>query len=404
MRQFTAILGFELKKILQRRGIWLALGILVAFQAVSQFVWLFNSNYVNGTFYETHLEGVKKDRENGLKLSGRKLDEELIGEVREAFASIEGTTWPDYMLTEEYEQKIRPYSNVYDTLQVMIYACNGYSELSGVERLYPMRQSALKNRLGSAGLSESEISYWQTKETVLEKPFVYQYAGAYYEIISMSGVYMDCLLLTFFVAICMCGVFTEEHTRKTDQLVLCSRLGRREVYFAKLAAGVFVSLAAALVLLAVTVGGCFAVYGAEGFRAVLQLECPLYSYALTVGQVMLLMIGIFLLAVVVTAVLAMVLSELFRNSIAALSVMIAAAFLERLVPIPEKLRLLGMLWNCLPLNILKLDAGFTDLRLFSLFGKQFTLWQAAPVLYVCAGTALVCLGKRVYARFQVEGR
>ena len=115
------------------------------------------------------------------------------------------------------------------------------------------------------------------------------------------------------------------------------------------------------------------------------------------------MAGLLLLACILTGIFAMVFSEITKSSIGTMATVIAILFLARLVPVPPDWRLLQIV-NFFPINMLKLDAGFTDMRLVSIFGLKFTSWQFAPILYILLIVLLFFTGKKVYCRFQVQGR
>lgn len=399
MRQFSMLFFYEMKKILQRKNTWITLGILLVIYLVLTAGRTFGSTYVEGEFLETHKERNVIDRRNGEKLSGQKLNDTLFGEMKKAYAGMEDKELK-YMLTEEYQTKVRPYSMVYDIVRF-----SNVNPFTVTEKgFYDAREAAVKESWEQYELTEKEKAYWQEKEDEMTKPFTYQYADGYSNLISMNGVYMVCLWVSFLIAICMSSVFTEEHGRKTDQLILCSRLGRKEIYFAKIAAGSLFSLLVTVFFLVVELMGVFSAYGSEGFLAALQLFYSVYSYPITQGQVLLIMTGILLLAAVVTGIFTMVLSEITKSNIGSMAAVVAILFLVRLVPIPLTWRFLSQVWNFFPVNMLKLDAGFIDTRLISIFGWKLTSWQFVPVLYVLLAVLLVFLGKRVYCRYQVQGR
>lgn len=404
--QFNRLVYFEWKKIWKRKGTWITLAILVLFYFVMDFSYFFGSKYVEGEFMETHVEGTKIDIENGKRLKGRKIDQELLDDMQSAYTEYLQSDNLKYQLTEDYQKNVRPYEDVYLIVKEMLY---GYSSGDGAtrvteEELYQTRNENVKEAWKSYGLADSEIDYWQEKENRLLKPFTYEYSQGYQNLISMSGVYRVCLLVTFLIAICMSGVFTEEHGRKTDQLILCSRLGRKQIYFAKIAAGSLFSLAVTGILLLCGVFTSLFMYGTDGFRAAIQLMAPHYSMILSMGDVFLIMSGILLLASILMSIFTMVLSEITRSNIASMAVVIAFMFVARLVPIPYVYRVVSQAWNMIPINLLKFDSGFWDLRLISIFGIKLTLWQFAPLIYVVIGILIMLAGKRIYCGYQVDGR
>ena len=122
------------------------------------------------------------------------------------------------------------------------------------------------------------------------------------------------------------------------------------------------------------------------------------------GQIFISMSVILILSCVLTAVFTMVLSELLRSNIGAMAVVLVMLFASRLVQIPAELRIISQFWSFLPLNILKLDFGFTDYRLISFGNVHLTGWQFVPFFYLFLLALVICLGEKVYCRFQVQGR
>lgn len=399
MGQFGTLFFYEIKKIMQRKNTWITLGILLTIYMLLTGTRMFGSSYVEGEFLETHKDGFAIDRKNGEKLSGRKLDNDLFDEMKKAYAGMEDKELK-YMLTEEYQTKVRPYSTVYEIARFA-----DINPFTVTEKdFYDAREAAVKKSQEKYELTEKEKAYWREQEDRLEKPFTYQYADGYTDLISMNGIYMVCLYTSFLIAICMSSVFTEEHGRKTDQLILCSRLGRKDIYYAKILAGGMFSFLVTAFFLLIETAGVFATYGQEGFSAIMQLFYSVYSYPLTNGQIFLIMTLILLISAVLTGIFTMVLSEITKSNIGSLATVVVILFMARLVPIPVTWRALSQIWNFFPINMLKLDAGFTDMRLISFFGLKLTSWQFAPFLYVLLAVLLVFAGKKVYCRYQVQGR
>ena len=273
------------------------------------------------------------------------------------------------------------------------------------ERLYLARELIQQQTYKELFLTEEEIAYWEEKDETVEKPFIYQYAAGYESLIGMQGIYMICMLTTFFAAVVMVTVFAEEHTKKTDQLILCTRFGRSKEYFAKIIAGSLVSFGVTLLFLVVAIAGKFYSYGWEGFGASLQVGLAYwYPYKISMGEASLILAGLLLLASVLLAVFAMLLAELLRNSIGAMAIIVGLFFASRLVVFPQSWRVISQAWNYMPLNIVKVDEGFVDLRTVDIFGVYLTSWQFVPVLYLFLIIFLVMAGKSLYKNYQISGR
>lgn len=382
MGQFGVLLWYEWKKIWRRKSTWITLSTIVLFSIFMAFM------------EETELQ-------EGRKISGEKINDALLAEIPQAYVASDQNMKNNKQSDADAAQ-IGPYLQLQQIVRKIAggYGTAEYSNVTEKE-LYAKRYHNILQAWEQYGLTKEEKAYWQEKEDRLHKPFTYEYFAAYDCLISMSGVYRVYLFITFLIAICISGVFTEEHERRTDQLILCSKLGRKQIYFAKIAAGGLFSAVTTAVLLLCSVLSYFYLYGTDGFTAAVQLYAPHYSQPVTMGQVFLIMAGILFLAAVLTGIFTMVLSETLRNSLVSMAFVIALMFAARLIPIPRNLRILSQVWNFIPINLLKFDAGFWDLRLVPIFFAKFTSWQFAPVLYLFLTIILVWFGKKMYCSYQV---
>lgn len=109
----------------------------------------------------------------------------------------------------------------------------------------------------------------------------------------------------------------------------------------------------------------------------------------------LLLFGAFLAAAAVTSLAAMVLSQVTRNSVATMGILVGILLLTTLITaVPESPRLLSVLWYLLPSNFVSLQGAFRY-DLLSVGGLSLTTWQVTPVVYLLL-TALLALGDGVY--------
>ncbi len=404
MRQFKTLFYFEMKKILMRKSTWIIFGIFTAVSIFLMGTTFFGSTYIDGEFLETHMEGFAIDKEYGEKLSGRKVDATLLKEMQEAYKDIGNEKEKGYMLTDEYQLNVRPYSQVYTFVRELSRQAEINPLTITEEEFYQSRTKFQKEQWENYYLTEKEQQYWQNKDKNLEKPFVFEYTMAYNDLMDMSGLYMICLTVTFILAVCLSSVFADEHERRTDQMILCSRFGRSHLYFAKILAGSIVSFGAGLIVFICILAKNFIAYGTKGFTAAIQLLMPAYSYPISIGASFLILSGILFLSCILTGIFTMMLSELIHSKVGTMAVTIIILFVARMIPIPTDYRILSQLWNYIPINMLKFDAGFTDIRLVSVFGLQLTSWQFAPFLYIGLAVLFIWIGKRIYCRYQVEGR
>lgn len=416
MKQFGTLFRYEMKKILCRKSTWISLAVIVAFYLLSELL-IFGTVSQDSTAVsshgqvseeegrtETYAQAIARQRRDGLSWSGKKLDDNLMEEMKEEWGELNSS-----------DITMQKYSDAMDRYQLVCYylsALTGEGEsyrylehMDGLnqEDIYKARQESVSSKWKEYALSKGEMEYWQAKENALSKPFTIQYSAGFDNLLTTQGIYLALMLVSFFVAVTVSEVFAQEHVRKTDQLILCSRLGRKQLYFAKMLAGIVFTLISALFFTGIIVASSLTMYGPEGFSAAIQWKAGWYSDSLTIGNVVLVLIGTELIAAVVTGIFAMVISEGARSSLIAMAVIVGGTFAARLIVIPNAYRLLSQLWGLFPINQIYFFNGFVDLRLISVFGIKLTSWQFAPVLYLAVGILLMLVGKRLYCHYQVEG-
>ena len=394
---------YELKKLVRRKLLWIALVVCILANAVSLTAPLFGSYYVDGELIATHYQMFTVDRTNQEKLSGRSIDDDLLKEMVEAYRQIPSDA-ARYTLTDEYQTYARPYSDIYD----IVHAWTGMNFSSIVnwdaseDSLYALRSIDLEKDWKELHLTETEKAFWADQERSVKRPVFYDYHEAYAAMIdSYLSVGVTMLLL---IAVILSSVFSEEHTRRTDQLILSSTKGKNLAYWAKIFAGGTVSIAfAAMISLSVAVLSLI-VYGTGGSHAAIQLVLHFYSEALTLGQAYLIMSVMLMITALFWGIFVMVLSELLRSNIAALAVSTGLIFLGMIVgSISDQYRIISQIWDSLPMIFLAPWNVFS-VRPITLMGQCFTSWQTTPIIYVLCSFLIAILGKRVFGRYQVSGR
>lgn len=404
MSNFRILYQYECKKLLGKKIVWITFALCIAAIIVSLCVPFIGSYYVGDELIDTNLNMYQTDKRYSEALSGRAINQELLEETIAAYREIPYTKELKYSLTEEYQQYARPYSAIFNFIVGTTNMQTSDVILSwqpSEDDLYTKRQMRLKFLWEDLGLSKSEIDFWQERETQIKTPFVYQHHEAYSTLISCCQTVG--LLVLLLIAICLSGEFSEEHTRKTDQIILCSPLGKTWVYWAKIIAGISFAVISTILLSFFTFIMTICLHGADGFRAAFQLIFISNSDPITCGQAILIAFGSMTFAAIVTSIFVMVLSELLRNNIAALAVSTGLLIMEMIVVVPEQYRLLAQIWDWLPWCFLAPWNMFGKYTV-SIFGHYFTSWQAVPIIYLVVSIVIAAVGKPIYQRFQVSGR
>lgn len=401
MDQFKILYCYELKKLIKRRLVWIAFLICLLLAVLTASTSLMGKYYVDGQVVDTHYHMFLVDREYDRVLSGRKIDQKLLEETVAAYRKIPPTA-DRYTLTEEYQTYARPYSSIFNIIRSWTNdSVSAVMEWEPEENaLYSRRTDSLEAVWDSSLLSDTEKAYWREKESRLDTPMTFYYYDGYNTLLNVFSPLG--LTVLAFVTIALSGIFPEEHARRTDQLMLSCAKGKSTVYFSKICAGITVTTAFSLLLTVITAALTLSIYGADGFHAALQLHYD-YSCPLTFGQACILAYGILIVTAAFMGVLVMFFSEILHNSTATIAVFTGSILLGGMFHVPAQYRALSMIWSALPTAFLDLKSIFS-IRLFSLFGRCFTLWQAVPVIYILCGIAAAAIGRRIFAQYQVSGR
>lgn len=414
MDNFVTLYQYELKKIWKRKMVRITTGILMliaVYMGVSESLTTGHSK-TNGstTVYMNGFEFVAFEKENAQMISGRKIDDALLEEVKAAYQRVhvadkEGDSMTTMYMKdgEDAEQlfKLREqYTEIYRYVRNIM---GNYEAIHSIseDALYQKRNEKLQSLWEEQFLTEEEKAYWLEKEDSIEKPFVYSYAEGWSTILDefLSLIFM----LSLGIAICLSNVFSDEHLRKTDQLILCSKYGKKKLFYAKIAAGVSFGTAIGAGLLCLTMLSTFSVYGVEGFDTAIQVYLPVCSWNLTMGQAVLFMSVVYLFAAVFLSIMTMFLSEALENGIAVMGLMTGGMLFTMVGDIPYRFRMVSQLYGLLPTVLLRVWQLWDD-RLLKPFGVYLANFQSALVIWLAISVVLICIGSRLYRNGQITGR
>ena len=397
MNNFWLMVTFEYKKLMKRKITWITLALLLGLMVFSACTPIIGDYFINGERVDSNYNMLKTDIAYAKEISGRKIDDGLLREAGEAYAKVPDV--PLYIATEEYQTYARPYSEIFNWVRRarLTTGTETVKDLQDVteDRLYKEREEAMLRLWEADGFSKEEINYLKAQDDKVEKPMVFAYNETYDQVSSL--MYTLGIMQTLLIAVCIPGIFSEEHVKKTSPLLLTTAYGKRKLYLAKLFTAVTFSLGTNLLLCAAIILPNLLIFGGEGFSSQIQTLNPLLPWDLTAGQAVLILIGITLASSLLFCGLACVLGEKFRSSIPAMSVLVGILLAGILFNIPDEYPLAAQIWDCLPVNMAAIWGAFSE-NLISLFGRYFTSWQIVPVIYVFLAVLLGILGGRVYTK------
>ena len=330
-------------------------------------------------------------RESVRELDGRTIDGLFFEELKPALKDENGLTI--LQLKEGYEK--------YDPILRMVRSVTGdefdYSRFQAIG-FYELRRQNIMQRMEKQGLSEAEMAYWDAKEAGVSKPFLYHFHSGPAKLLkSFQALGFFVLLLS---AVGLSGVYARETAEKMNQLLLCSRYGKKKLYLIKFAAGItWILTASMLVFLALLIPYSL-IYGMRGTDEMLQLVKPLSMLPYTIGQMLAVCLGIYLLAAVLFAAVTMLLSVITQNALAVTCGLLGYLIVDLFAVVPDRFPLLQMIWSLRPNEIL-MNTGFVNYRLIRVAGRLFMSYQAAPVIYAIIVAVAFGMGRWKYRRLQV---
>ena len=376
---------YEMKKIMHRKIVWIV-GIIMVFLCMFVGVSDLLSTSYGGE--SNSFERMQIIKQYARSFSGRSIDDALLHEMQDSYKE------------EVAEGEVREYLPIYLFVQNII----GDDELSqemDSDEFYSERKNSISQNRTDQMLTEKEIEFWNEKDLQIKIPLTYEYTDAYSNL--WGYVYTINYMLLLMLAICLSNVFSMEHSRKTDAITLCSQYGRKQLYIAKMLAGITFGAVTSIVLFGTTAISSVVVYGTDGFNAALQSAFPLSSRIMSIGASVLVLFFTLLVVSVLYSIVIMFLSELLKNNVAVMAIPVGIMILTMMIDIPYQFRVFSQIYDLLPTNLLVVWELWDD-RLVSLFGKYLSNFQIAPMIYLVIAALLFFAGKRIYQKYQIGAR
>ena len=413
---------FELKKLLGRKMLWVALVILLGvavFMPLTQVIgYTTISNDLTGgvPIKWSHYELAQMYRTDPAGLGGRPLDTELIQEaidktgiiihdaiiyaydddkeyavtVVENRGTLSDDPMRDYVIRGEY-------NGVWGTVQQFVGSENMTEELT-VEDYYAAVEEARQLDYAFHFLKPDEIAWWDEQAKDISLPYTWLASSDGWDYVPSAAGTIN-LLALLFAAIALSGVFPAERQLRTDALAMCARKGKTPLYLAKLLASVTVSFAGAMLMLLGLIFPTLIVFGTDGFGDAIQVAgvgAGIYAAPMTLGKLALVCIGLCLLASLVYAAFTLVVSLLTRGGMATMAVVFGVMIVTGSFSLPYRWRVLSQAWDLLPSCM---DSPrVLDPRLIHIFGGYLTSYQFAPILWTLMLLALAGLGYLLHRR------
>ena len=401
MHNLFILYGYELKKLIQKKAVWISFIVCMVSIAFAVIYPLLGTYYTSGVSMGTNYEQHLIDQAYRKALNGKPIDQVLLEDTIAAYKNLPIET--KYVLTQDYQTNARPYSEIFNLVQ----SWTGMDKASIIKwvpdeaALYDAMLERIIKSAVNDNLSEKEIAYWIEKAENIATPIVYQFHEGYR--ILLENFIVVGLVMLLFSAIALSSSFPDECTHRTDQLVMCTANGKKRLYWIKLFAGVTVGCVGAFLMSTLIWGLSLYVYGADGFNTAIQIFYTNYAGNITMGQACLIAYGGLLATSFIVSIFVMFMSELFHSNISAISIVSGMILAGILVNIPAEYRVLSQIWDYMPTNFMSIENIF-DVRLINLLGIHFTSYQIVPLFYFIVAALMAFLGSRIYCHYQISGR
>ena len=373
---FCTLFYYEIKKIVKNRFTIILLIVIAAY------------SLMQGVFQAEQMSDYS-DRTRELKrvIDGRVIDDTLLHELCES-ADEYGVFWNETNCT---------YQALCDWVRKIV----DYGKPIGdydADAIYRIRQDTIKEGMELCDLTEGEEKYWAEKETQIAKPLIWHSFEEMYGLLDI--VQSMPLIMLFVITLLLSHIFAGEIKDKTDPLLRCTRGGWGITYAAKISAAVVTIFLLTVLFGGISIVTSLALWGNNGWDAMVQSLMPLTSEPLTIGAFFGRQILVSFAACLFLTVATCFLSECLNNPVAVMGA-VFGGFLLILAgarEIPMVIRPLSQLFYLLsPIDMASPNVLY-EFRLVGFGGHYLTALQFAPILYVGISVLAVVVGYFVYLR------
>ena len=373
---FGMLYKYELLKILKSKF------------AIISILFLFGYAFIQGEF-EVRGNISPENLKNYQELNGRAIDEELLDELK--------------ALTDDAGNIIDDTKKGYKGLKWWIDTAMDYRaplDNLDIEKVYAEREHYIEDGYEAMQLTPQEISIWHSKEKSLKKPFIYDDALISTGLLEVTTNYM--IMMAMIIAASLSTIFASETYRKTDPMVRATINGEKEVYFAKILAGMSYILSCAAVLLITFYLYTALRWGFTGLDCLVQVYLPSTSLNMTLKKLLLILITLIVLGAILISSFTLFLSNLTRNSVVTMTIVLCTyiGLMIAAIEVPLKFRFLSHFLSMLPGTMVSPRLVY-DFRLIKI-GKYFMSYQIAPIMYILFSVVFIACGYVFYKRYEIK--
>lgn len=267
--------------------------------------------------------------------------------------------------------------------------------------IYNKRLETIEKEMKLSYLNDAEWKYWKEKGREIETPFIYYADTGYAEVYDLISFL--CVSVMTIVNVGIAEVFAGEKTSGADQIILCTKNGRKKLFMAKLLTSLTVGLIVPVFVFGLIVFVELMVFGPSGYDTPLQVHMPTCLYKISIGQSLFYCLFRIVASSLVWVCVSLFLSEITKKQTACLAFSIAMIFMTML-NIPERLGLISRIWHYLPGFNNTGPWMFSEYRMINLFGLLLNDFEASAFIWLILGVILLLVSYISYKNYEVKGR
>lgn len=408
MNIFRNLVSFEYKKIFKRKGAVITLVLAAAVSLFSVFGTIIGSVYdSNGEPVMSRYDDMKIELEYARELSGRVIDTELIMEAAEAYSKLELNSAEKYTDSEEYENFARKYIEIYSIVHSVYNTSSerfnaqdfGNMTVEQAEKFYEIRRQKQEQAVMQTKMSDKAKQSVLSADNAVEKPIIFEASEGYSRFFAI--MYTTGIIIAVAAAIIFAPLFSGEYTSGADSLILSSKHGKNLLVWAKLFVALTLSAGLAVILTVLTYAECMAIWGTDGAGAAIQLQVPMMSYPLNMGQCALLYSVSVFAACLMTAALTALLSAGIKTPFGTIVIMSVVIIAPMMMNVSEDIVWLYKLFCLLPSNMIAFWCIIDSIQ-FEIFGLVIRPYIFTPVFAIVAAVIFSVSAFRVFGKRQVN--
>jgi len=398
MSCFRQIYKGEIKKIFQKKAVWimLAVGILLmSFVELNDVI--FSKPWTLGVSQGTvtQRQVMQMEKEACQAMDGQAMDDTFIGSLRE---KLEAALPKPGDLPDDYEEIYYYASQKIGYRPIVKLLYNRFQDERAsstfdftAQDFVDVNQQNLDNLMVMAQLNDEEKAYWQAHYDRVEKPYTYYYTEGLEQYCNFACI--NLWMVFILIVVSLAGIFSDETQFRTDALLMSSKNGRAPLGLAKLAAGISVAVGEMLLVQGFQLALLAAVFGGSGWNAPVQL-IHTSAINITMGQLVLWIFAASLLLAALFGAFTMLLSRLIANPLPVMAIQTAVLLVGMLSPDIAN-RTLSMLWAVRPTYLIYTNTILSEYRLFHMGNALVTCLTLGVILYaviippLLAGTVLL---------------